>query len=310
MLDLCQEKNIGVIFSVKDNFPNLSVNTAEEGIERTKEMVAENKDHPAIFAWYINDELPLSMLDELTARRDLMEELDPSRPTWVVLYQIDDIRGYIPTFDVIGTDPYPIPSDAASVAASHSLRTNAATFHFQADWQVPQIFNWASYKKGEEKKGFRAPTYDEMRSMAWMAIAGGANGLVFYSWFDLWRMDKTVENGGAALVREPFEERWPQVKKMAAEIAEYFPVLLAVEKPKTVTLDAEQSENVIMRLYGHEGKTWALLVNTATEPRTAVLNAPSDSPAETQLGGRIASQADGKITVELAPLEPSFVILP
>lgn len=305
-LDACSAKNIKVIYSVKDNFPGLAVKTAEEGIENTKRKVAEMKDHPAIFAWYINDELPFTMLDELTARRNLMEELDPGRPTWVVLYQIDEIRGYIPTFDVIGTDPYPISSKPASLAASFSQRTNDAVFRQQAVWQVPQIFNWASYKPQDEKEGFRAPTYDEIRSMAWMSIAGGANGLVFYSWFDLWKMDKTVADGGTALVREPFDERWADVKKMAAEIAEYIPVLLAVENAAAVAKD--ESPDVITRLYGHEGKTWALVVNTANEPRTCVLNAPSFTAVENQLGGAIVSKTDASVTVELKALEPCFIV--
>lgn len=309
-LDLCASKNIRVIYSVKDNFPDLAVKTAEEGIENTKAKVAEMKDHPAIFAWYINDELPLSMLDELTARRDLMEELDPERPAWVVLYQLSEVRSYIPTFDVIGTDPYPIPGPA-SRAADYSRQTNDAVFNMQAVWQVPQIFNWAAYKKTEEEKKFnRAPTYEEMRAMAWMGIAGGANGLVFYSWFDLLRMDKTVAEGGQALVREPFDERWPQVKKMAAEIAEYIPVLLAVEPTLDVSLDRKSTgDDVMLRLYGYEGKTWALLVNTSNEPRTAVLSTKAAKSAELKLGGKIASQNDESLSIELAPLEPCFVLL-
>lgn len=306
-LDACAAKNIKVIYSVKDNFPGLAVSAAEEGIAKTKAKVAEMKDHPAIFAWYINDELPLSMLDELAARRDLMEELDPSRPTWVVLYQIDEIRGYIPTFDVIGTDPYPIPTKPAATAALYSQKTNDAVFHQQAVWQVPQIFNWASYKKGDDKKGYRAPTYDEMRAMAWMSIAGGANGLIFYSWFDLWRMDKTVADGGAALVREPFDERWNDVKKMGNEIAEYFPVLLSADKPSEVT--HADSDDCIVRLYGFEGKTWALVVNLATEPRSCVLNGPKFTNVENRLGGSLSAKTDKSVTVDLKALEPCFIVI-
>lgn len=305
-LDLCAANDIRVIYSVKDNFPSLAVDTIEEGIAKTKATVAAMKDHPAIFAWYINDELPLAVVDQLTERRDLMEELDPSRPTWAVLYQIDEIRGYISTCDVLGTDPYPIPTKSPSIVADYSFRTNAAAFQTQAVWQVPQIFNWAAYKKGDEKKEYRAPTYVEMRSAAWSSIVGGANGLIFYSWFDLWKMDKTVENGGSALVREPFEERWPEVKKMAAEVAEYFPILLAVETP----LDVQKSENanVATRLYGCDGKTWALTVNASEEPQKVTLNAAGARFVELKLGGKIVSKNGGTVEIELAPLEPCFAV--
>ena len=309
MLDLINQSGFKVIYSVKDNFEGLAVKTKEEGIERTKKTVLELKNHPAIFAWYINDELPLTMLDQLTARRDLMEELDPGRPTWVVLYQVGQIRSYIPTFDIIGTDPYPIPGSAGN-AGEWSLKTNAAVFHQQAVWQVPQIFNWAAYRKTEaEKKAARAPTYAEMRGMAWMNIAGGANGLVFYSWFDLLRMEKTVGEGGPALVAEPFAERWAEVKKMAAEIADCFPILLSVEEPKDVRLTDDAQGKVMMRLYGHEGKTWALLVNRSDQPNTALLALPEGAiPAENaRLGGKTTRREDGAVAVELAPLEPAFL---
>ena len=310
-LDLCQEKNIKVIYSVKDNYRTLSVGSDEEGNERTRRTVEDLKDHPAIIAWYINDELPQTMMRQLTARRDQMEALDPGRPTWVVLYQVNEIRDYIPTFDVIGTDPYPIPSQPASAAGDAAVKTYRGALGLHALWQVPQIFDWASYKKtDEEKKAHRAPTFEEVRGMFWMQIAAGANGLVAYSWFDLLRMDKTTAEGGHAYVREPFDQRWAEVKTAAGEVARYFPVLLAVDPAiEAKVTDEQAAKDTIVRLYGHEGKTWMLIVNRLDQPRTVPFEASEAESAEVQLGGTLASFEGGKGTVELAPLEPCFVVL-
>ena len=310
-LDQCQNKNIKVLYSVKDNFRTLAASSEQDGIDRTRRMVEKVKDHPAIIAWYINDELPLSMIRELTDRRDLLEELDPGRPAWVVLYQVNEIRGYIPTFDVIGTDPYPIPNRPASVAGDGAIKTNRAVFGLHALWQVPQIFDWASYKKtDEEKKANRPPTLEEMRGMFWMHIAAGANGLVAYSWSDLWRMDKTVADGGRAYIREPFEERWAEVKTVAAEVASYFPVLLSIDPAMDARVsDDQNAKDTMVRLYGHEGKTWMLIVNRLDQTQSVPFEAPEAQSAEIELGGKLISFEEGKGTVELEAYQPCFVVL-
>ena len=308
-LDLLQQKNVRCIYSVKDLYVGLRCKTDEEGRAKTVETINALKDHPAIFAWYINDELPLSMLDQLTGHRDLCESLDPGRPTWVVLYQYKQIRSYVPTFDVIGTDPYPIPSKPASMAYEYAKSTYDGSFGAHAMIQVPQAFNWASYKHSrEDKEKQRTPTNEELRSMAWMNIAGGANGLIFYSWFDLWKMSKTVEQGGTALVAEPFEERWKNLKALGEEISSCFPILLGVEDTMEVTPAEESDAAVVSRLYGANGSTWLLIVNTSDkETKTAVYEIPANAKlGETKLGSP-AKQEGNKILIDLPPLEPRLI---
>lgn len=309
-LDNLDAHGLKVIYSVKDNFPGLQSNTMKEGNERTEKTVRNMKDHPAILAWYINDELPLTMIDDLTARRDQMEELDPGRPTWVVLYQINEIRSYLPTFDVIGTDPYPIPAKPASTAADWARKTHQAAFGYRAVWEVPQIFDWGSYRHTEsEKKNSRPPTFEEMRGMSWMCIANGANGLIFYSFYDLYKMDKTIANGGKALVRQPFEVRWNEVKTVAQEIADQFPILLADKDPLKINAAKNNDPETIFRLYGSEQGTWILSVNTAPNPKTAVFDLPDDVKlTETKLGPK-AVQNGSQISVSLKPFEPCLILV-
>ncbi len=270
-LDLAHAHGIRVIYSVKDLYAgHRGIKTEEEARQRIARTVNALKDHPAIIAWYINDELPLTMLDTLTAHRQWLEELDPERPTWAVLYQYNQVREYLPTFDVIGTDPYPIPNSPPSKALEWARTTVAQTFGARAVWMVPQIFDWTSYKK----QG-RPPTLAEMRCMAWSCIAAGANGLIFYSWFDLWRMDKTT----------PFEQRWKDVTALAAEIREKIPILLSVEP--TPALSVEAPESVAWRVFAKDGAVYVLCVNS-----------DGKQPARVQLG---------KQRVELAPLEAQMI---
>jgi len=271
MLDLLDAKGLKIIYSVKDLYHGTThspkeLQSVEDERQAIEKVVAEKGDHPAIMAWYINDELPQTMLPQLTAHRDWMEELDPGRPTWVVLYQVNQVRHYLPTFDVIGTDPYPIPSRPASMALDWTRQTREAVFGNRAVWQVPQIFDWATYHDDREQ---RPPTYAEMRSMAWSCIAAGANGLVFYSFFDLQRMDKTKEQGGRAKVREPFDERWAEVCRMAQQIKDQTPILLAAEPAPGFTLTGP--EEVACRVWRKDGVTWLLAVNAAVGPAEATV---------------------------------------
>ena len=305
-VDALYQNGIYTVYSVKDNYPTLNVKTMEEGNARTERMVNAMKDAPGVIAWYINDELPSTMVADLAARRDQLEALDPGRPTWVVLYQVDELRSYLSTYDVIGSDPYPIPSKPASTAAEWTKKTVNAGFGRRAVWQVPQIFNWASYKKPNEKAEYRAPTFEEMRGMSWQCVAEGANGLIYYSFFDLQRMDKTVEEGGRALVAEPFDKRWAEVKTIAQEIADQFPILLAVGPTLDVAL-AEENPNVSCRLYGTDEGTWLLAVNKTTEEQTAVFSVPEGAKVvETRLG-EPAVQDGARVTVALKALEPKLI---
>lgn len=307
-VDKLYAKGVYTIYSVKDQFPSLVNVPMDQCDERVKQMVAAVKDCPGVVAWYINDELPVTMLKDLTARRDLMEELDPGRPTWIVLYQVEEFRHYLPTFDVAGSDPYPVPSKPISLAAEWTKKTYDSAFGTRAVWQVPQIFDWGAYRRTEEKAEYRAPTFDEMRSMSWQCIAEGANGLVYYSFFDLQRMDKTEADGGRALKVEPFDERWAEIKKVAKEIADQSSILLSAGKAIEIAPIAENN-NVSHRLYGSQEGTWLLVVNQTKDSQSVQFKLPADVKlAETRLGTPVKQEND-VLSVDLKPYEPRLILV-
>ena len=315
MLDAAYARGLRVIYSIKDYYYGTkycpkSIKSESDERPAIERIVKGLRDHPAIMAWYLNDELPLSMLDRLAAHQRWMEELDPTRPTWVVLYQAGQVRSYLPTFDVIGTDPYPIPYRPASLALKYTRMTQEACLGYRAIWMVPQIFNWASYKSTpEEKRKYRSPTLAEMRSMAWQCIAGGANGLVFYSWFDLWRMSKGSTSGGRALTPEPFEKRWKDVTQMAHEIRQFFPVLLSVESVPRLKR-AECPESVAWRLYAKDGDAYLVAVNSDREAANATFVFPAPfASAHLALGTGGVTFSEGALRIAFGPLEVKVVRL-
>lgn len=301
-MDLCESMGIKVIYSVKDIYTGTSyvpknIKSEADEISFVERKVAEFGKHPALLAWYINDELPLSMVERLAARRDLMERLDPHHPTWVVLYQVDQVAQYMPTFDVIGTDPYPIPTKSAGLALEWTRMTRDGVLNTRAMWQVPQAFDWGGYNKSN-LEATRAPTVDEVRAMSWQCIAAGANGLVMYSFFDLKKMSE----------RDPFERRWAEVCQVAKQISTYIPVLLSVEPVPEMEVKAPGS--VEIRAWRKGEELYLLAVNGADESVAASVHLGVDySTILSEFGHKPTREESGELRFKLAPLDPVMVRL-
>ena len=145
-LDLCQKTNLMVIASLYHVWAgshNAWVKTEDEEPQFIRKAVELCASHPAMLAWYLADELPLSMLPRMARRQKLMETLDPDHQTLCCVCQVDEMRDFLPTFDVVGSDPYPIGREQIkahpiSMAADWTRRTRRATFGIRAMWQIPQ----------------------------------------------------------------------------------------------------------------------------------------------------------------------------
>jgi hypothetical protein len=258
-MDLAQKHGLKVIYSVKDWYLGTThcpkdIKTAADEERRIRTRVQEFRDHPALLAWYLNDELPESFMPQLEAHQRWVSEEDPNHPSWVVLYQFREVGAYLKSFDVIGTDPYPIGRKPASVAAEWTAETFRQVEGTRAVWQVPQVFNWGNYAHTpDEKSKGRTPTFDEMRSMTWQCIAEGATGLVFYSWFDIKRNPDV-----------PFDTQWEHLKRIAAEVDQMAPALLSVDPVaavKTETAAGQRPTWLHPLVKSHNGKLYLIAAN-------------------------------------------------
>lgn len=147
--------------------------------------------------------------------------------------------------------------------------------------------------------------------MAWMCIAGGANGLIFYSWFDLHKMNKLKGQGGVALRVDPFDVRWAEVKRMAADIGRLDQVLLSIEKPLELK-EVSGNADIAWRSFCKDGETWLLLVNSSEKKACdAAFEAPVASLrcVGTDLGEAKPVIEGNKLKITLEPLEVVFLRL-
>lgn len=241
-MDLAERYGVKVIYSIKDWYyghrgcPNW-IESIEEEEPAVRQRVRDIRDHPALLAWYLNDELPLRFMPQLNAHQRFVAEEDPHHPTWVVLYQVNTVRKYLKSLDVIGSDPYPIGRtgdlNRASLAADWTQITYDQVYRARPMWQVPQAFNWANYRQrdaGWDPANFRSPRKAELRSMTWQCITEGARGIIFYSWYDLRRNPDM-----------PFEESWDNLEDVAAELDRFAPILLSVERAPNIRIESATS---------------------------------------------------------------------
>ena len=300
-MDFYWTNGVMVIYSVKDVYAGAkhapeSVTSEDAADSYVQAKVDAFRDHPGLLAWYVNDELVGDAWHGmLTRRRDFLERADPNHPTWAVVYQLQFLREITPTFDVIGTDPYPVPDKPLSMATDWTRRTDRAYFGLRPMWQVPQAFDWGGYRA--EHPGSapnRMPTVDEMRSMSWQCIAAGANGLVYYSFTAIQK-----ESHGL-----PFAKAWADVCRVGEEVRRYIPVLLSVE-PAPAVAGAPAAWGV--RTWRKDGATWLLVVNAQDRADAAVLTLSDGfSEAAAEFGPAAEKTGANAMRVSLAPNEPAF----
>jgi hypothetical protein len=156
-----------------------------------------------------------------------------AKPHWV--------GQFLHAADAIGSDPYPIPFQPASLAADYTRETLRQVEGARAVWMIPQAFNWVHAASPAEphRRNGRMPSFEEMRSMAWQCICHGATGLVFYEWWGLTR-DPVVS----------FDTSWTALKRIAAEIDALAPAILSSESPPEVSVRAGEWLHWMVRLHG------------------------------------------------------------
>lgn len=248
-LDRLAKANLKIIFSLKDVYAGIKNGVTEyDGLRGDDEIVsaltAALKKHPALLAWYINDELTFSPM--LAGRRDLLSKLDPDHPVWSVQYQIEELPVYARIADVIGLSLYPVkdlPPEKTSIGSDAGIRRGKETgIPF---WAVPQIHNLSIY----DSKKCRSPEPQEIRTMALLQVGLGAKGFIFYMLDDLWHPKAPAGN---------FEKVWPGVVAAFRDLRELEPFITG-EEP------AEE-----MKIIESEGRVRAFRMRNGDDERIIV----------------------------------------
>ena len=222
----------------------LNVNWAESCAKKLR-------SHPALLAWYVIDETPVIAVGNRRALQSMYEKVDPDHPTFAVLAEPFNAEAFMGAFDIISADPYPIGYRRQPISICHTypIESRRRTYSTRPVWQVPQAFAWDwCAKRGNPDKD-RYPTYEELRAMSWLGIAGGANGLLWYSAHQIFKNSPESD----------LETNWESLVKVASEIRSHEKTLLSAQKPPKVSVS---NPTVAVRAFKDGAQVWLLCVNS------------------------------------------------
>lgn len=179
---------------------------------------------PGIAGWYTADERRASWAAATFAQRQLVRELAPTMPALIVQNRPPELPMWRDVADVIGVDPYPLHRRghlSMSMVADYTAAAVEAGQGARPVWTVLQFFQAA---------GFRWPTAPELRSMSWLAICTGANGLGYWS----------LGAKGLGWVKDEARraELWKMLVEVVREIKRHEAALIAPAVPDFVALPA------------------------------------------------------------------------
>lgn len=170
--------------------------------------------------------------------------------------------------------------------------------HCKPVWVVPQIFAWSVYTGKPEE---REPTLGEKRCMAYLALIHGANGLIFYSYFDLFR-----DIGGKKAEPEVFERRWNEVRQLGKELASLLTVLLEGE---TVSVKVGQPENMVnFRCFRLKNEICLLVANPSDQEAEVMLTMRLKAPVKLSNQAIKAVLEGQKLRLKVAPRDGGFLL--
>lgn len=249
----------GYDYSAKSRLKNL-----EESRAAFRKCYAEIGRHPALLMWYLNDEAPVKFAENTTKVNELLHEIDPERPTLTCLCQPKTAFDFLPSYDVLAHDAYPVGNHVGKNmlerVTSQMREIDENMMSMRPLWFISQAFDWKWYYKGAsleacDKPNLRMPTREEMANMTWQGIACGANGILLYSYGAIRKN----------LKGEEYEKTWSDVCSIGFEVKKMESVLLADDLPIVGAVPA----NVVVRAWRKDGHDWYLVVNPTREAQVA-----------------------------------------
>ena len=252
----------------------------------------ELKGRPCVLMWYLYDEPhAFGNADKMRKHERLARLHDPDHPTRSCFDRIYYARMFLDCQDVICADPYPIGGGAEiGQVLDYTRQLNSGIFASKPLIMTLQSFDWTWYRgvADERARGNhvrRMPTENEMRNMAWQAIAGGANGLTWYSMHSLLSFLKPADK----------DRVLGEVLKVAREIADMIPVML--DEDVVLPGAAKLPKAVGVRAWRHGDKVHLVAVNSSRETVSCSLDFGNGFPQR-------------NILIELAPIQTRFYELP
>ncbi|MBI2302146.1 MAG: hypothetical protein HYU66_24850 [Armatimonadetes bacterium] len=258
-------------------------------------VVTLYRPHPALLGWSIGWMDPTA--PELKARYDQVRALDQDH---VCLAAVTDTKvaggKWGDGADVLATMTSPVPKWPLAGAGHMVRRTLAIAGAERSVWLHLQAYDFGIWDRAHAAD-YRAPTLDEMRTMALAGLAGGANGVMVFSW-DMLHRD-----------RLGFDARWKDVVALVGELNQLLPGLTTPAPPPTLTLQANPPEQLFARAWRRGHILYVAASNGGKSAGSVTFRLPAGAGAPELLAGRAEVPAAG-IGLEAGQAAAVRVLLP
>ena len=266
-MDFAHKHGKKVVYSLKNlyrgyNFQPFPIADESEETAFVAAKVAAVKDHPALMAWYIQDEMGPGMVPRLKKRDRMIRDVDPDHPTVSCFCRPESAIEYMDTSDILGTDPYPLGTKKNTPISRVGIETrnvHKSYFGMRPLWQVTQAFDPSYIHKDGSR--MHHPTGKEMLNMCLQSVAAGANGVFLWSYHHL---------GQNALGHreEDFDKYWKEACWAGAIFNNMIPVFLSEDASNLVE---GVHDELPVRAWRHKGAIWFLAVNASYDQKKAAI---------------------------------------
>ena len=222
-------------------------------------FVDKYKDHPALFGWYMCDEpRGAEWRSEIIRLAGIIAQADPYHPTIPLDNGARGVVGLADAGEILWIDPYPgfgvgkgphVPMNKVAIAIQ-DIWKGLGPETDKLLWVAPQAFSYGG-DDPERSKVERAPTYLEERTMAYMALVHGADGIVYYAW---------------AYAQKFPELRVGLLEGLSREMQILMPVLLEGEDVGGETMCEPEDGIIHTRAISYDGHIYVIACNMTEKP--------------------------------------------
>lgn len=257
-LDNAQANGLKVILWIDNAVPLSTLQTWASAL----------RDHPALVAWYIYDELT-SITPDVQAKYDTVKQIDPGRPAyinyWATPLPLGDIAS-IDNYAISGQHPPAMEALNADVLETFAASSGKPGWLWLQD--TGYAYSWS-----------REPTGPEMETMVYLALIHGVRGIKLFA-----NMPHS-------------KELWNELRMLSREVSFLTPVLYSLEipRPASATLPA-----IHLASKTYNKTQFIISANGSMAPATVTFNVPGGSTATVLFENRLLTIKNNQFTDNFA----------
>jgi hypothetical protein len=255
-------------------------------IPHIQEQVTKYKDHPAVFAWLLNDEPDINNVSaaSIVDAYNAIKAIDTNHPVYLnTAFKRTLVSGtYLSGLDVTSHDPYPFGGSGKVTDVSDTVDDQVATNKPVAT--VLQAFgNYGTWK---------IPTAEQERAMTYLAVNHGTKAIGSYANDDY--------SAGFFLKRDA-SQIWAQYKILNQELEALKDVIAAAPVSQNIT---SSSPALDIKVREYNGTRYLFAVNTSRDNITTTFSGTGltgKTSAEVTFESRTKTVSSGSFNDTFSP---------